>query len=192
MRIILVIVLCVLAFSNLSLPAEETSSQKQESVVEEIVIRISKPAASAAQPAQQPEVRETKKEEDEKEPQPPEPPALDAAEPRRLVRYFCKAWKDGDYVRMYWAMTPQYRQKMTVEKFVKRFQADKEYNGGIVDENIVVDDVQLDNGRIQVTVDLRYKFRRVGIRRVKAIVEKQGGVYRLCDSGIIPLDMDDL
>ena len=39
------------------------------------------------------------------------------------------------------------------------------------DENIVLDDVELGDGGIQVTVDLRYRFKRVGVKRVKAVVE---------------------
>ena len=125
-------------------------------------------------------------------PPPPEPPVEDAAEPRRLVRYFCKCWKDEDYERLWWAMTPEYRKNTPFKKFSKLFKDNKEINGGVIDENIVVDDVQLDDGGIQVTVDLSYKFKRVGVRRVKAVVEKKGTVYRIRESGIIPLDMDDL
>ena len=125
-------------------------------------------------------------------PPPPEPSAEDAAEPRRLVRYFCKVWKDEDYERMWWAMTPAYRKQTKLKKFTKLFTDDKEMNGGLVDENILVSDAALPDGTVQVTVDLRYKFKRVGVRRVKAVLEKKGPQYRLCESSIIPLDLSDL
>ena len=35
----------------------------------------------------------------------PVPPAEDAAEPERIVHYFCRAWKDWDFKAMYGAMT---------------------------------------------------------------------------------------
>ncbi len=162
--------------------------------VEEVVIRRRRvaPKPVAAQDAVKvaPAVAgEAKKDEP---PPPPEPSAEDAAEPRRLVRYFCKCWKDEDYERLWWAMTPQYRKKNPYKKFSKLFEEDKENNGGIVDENIVLDDVELGDGGIQVTVDLRYRFKRVGVKRVKAVVEKKGPAYRMRGSGIIPLDLDDL
>ena len=125
-------------------------------------------------------------------PPPPEPPDADAAEPRRLVRYFCKCWKDEDYNRLWWAMTPQYRKNTPFRKFAKFFAEDKESNGGLVDENIVLSDVELDDGGVQVTVDLRYRFKRVPVKRVKAVVEKKGTVYRVRESGLIPIDLDDL
>jgi len=124
-------------------------------------------------------------------PPPPEPSAEDAAEPRRLVRYFCKCWKDEDYERMWWAMTPKYRAEVPFKKFVKLFSEDKESNGGLADENIVLEDRELDDGAIQVAVDLRYRFKRARIKRVKAEVEKKGPAYRVRESGIIPFDMDD-
>ena len=127
-------------------------------------------------------------------PQPPplEPPVEDAAEPRRLVRYFCKLWKDEDYERMWWAMVPAYRRETTLEKFAKLFADDRERNGGIVDENIVTDDVERADGTVLVHVDVRYRFKRVGVRRLKAVLEKKKNMYRLRASGLIPPDLDDL
>ena len=121
-----------------------------------------------------------------------EPSVEDAAEPRRLVRYFCKLWKDEDYERMWWVMTPAYRRGTSLEKFVKLFADDRERTGGIVDENIVTDDVERADGTVLVHVDLRYRFKRVGVRRLKAVFEKKKNLYRLRESGIIPLDLDDL
>ena len=125
-------------------------------------------------------------------PPPPEPSVEDAAEPRRLVRYFCKLWKDEDYERMWWAMTPAYRRETTLEKFAKLFADDRERNGGIVDENIVTDDVERADGTVLVHVDVRYRFKRVGVHRLKAVLEKKKNLYRLRASGLIPLDLDDL
>ena len=35
----------------------------------------------------------------EKKPEFPPPPVKDASEPKRLVRYFCRVWKDEDFKR---------------------------------------------------------------------------------------------
>lgn len=187
------IILLPLAATIADTTVTTTAASDDGEWVEEVVIRrrrvAPKPAAEKVAPAPAAGAEVKKKDEP---PPPPEPSAEDAAEPRRLVRYFCKCWKDGDYERLWWAMTPQYRKKHPLKKFSKLFTEDKENNGGIVDENIILDDVELGDGGIQVTVDLRYRFKRVGVKRVKAIVEKNGPAYRMRESGIIPLDLDDL
>ena len=124
-------------------------------------------------------------------PPPPEPPATDAADPRRLVRYFCRMWKDEDYEAMWWAMTPKYRNAVSLEKFTALFEDDAERTGGLKDENIVLDDV--DEGKQYiVTVDLRFNFVRARDRRVKAVLEKTRQGYRIKESGILPVDLNDL
>ena len=127
----------------------------------------------------------------EEPPPPPEPPAEEAAEPRRLVRYFCKAWKDEDWERMWWAMTPKYRRKVSLKKFTELFTDDAEANGGLKDENIV-SEVETNVG-VAVKVTLTFKFRQARPRVVKAEVERiPGGAYRVVDSAIIPVDLNDL
>lgn len=124
-------------------------------------------------------------------PPPPEPPATDAADPRRLVRYFCRMWKDEEYEAMWWAMTPKYRNAVSLEKFTALFEDDAERTGGLKDENIVLDDV--DEGKQYiVTVDLRFNFVRARDRRVKAVLEKTRQGYRIKESGILPVDLNDL
>lgn len=155
-------------------------------------IQLEKDGAVAAEasvpPMPEVAVAEAKPEEP---PPPPEPPAADAADPRRLVRYFCRMWKDEEYEAMWWAMTPKYRKSVSLEKFRSLFEADAEQNGGLKDENIVLDDV--DEGKeYVVTVDLRFNFVRARDRRVKAVLEKTKQGYRVKASGIIPLDLNDL
>lgn len=130
--------------------------------------------------------------EPKKEVPPPEPSASDANDPRRLVRYFCRMWKEESYTNMYWAMTSKYRSEVPFEKFKGLFDDDAERTGGLKDENIVVDDV--DKGKeYEVTVDLRFNFVKARDRRVKAVLEKSAKAgYRIKGSGIIPLDLDDL
>lgn len=125
-------------------------------------------------------------------PPPPEPPAADAAEPRRLVRYFCRAWKDRDYERQWWAMSPAYRKKVSLKKFRKLFVSDAESNGGLRDEN-VLETAKTRKGDDGVKVELIFKFPRAKHRVVMAVAERQpGGAFRLIDSPFIPLDLEDL
>lgn len=125
-------------------------------------------------------------------PPPPEPPAADAAEPRRLVRYFCKAWKDKDYERLWWSMSPQYRKEVSLEKLKKNFESDAEMNGGLLDENII-ETGKTKDGNEGVRVELIFKFPRAKHRLVTAVAERQtGGAFRLVDSPFIPKDLDDL
>lgn len=128
---------------------------------------------------------------DDEPPPPPEPPAADAAEPRRLVRYFCKAWKDEDWERLWWAMTPKFRKEFSLKAFKTRFADDAEQNGGLKDENIV--DVSKTNSGVAVKVELLFKFENAKPRVVNAVVERiVGGQYRVTDSAILPVDLNDL
>lgn len=120
-----------------------------------------------------------------------EPPSEDSSEPRRLIRYFCRLWKDEDYEKMYWSMTSKYRKGVSLEKFRNLFEEDAEVNGGLADENIVGKD--LNKGKIyELTVELRYNNITARDKKVKAVLEKTTDGYRICDSGIIPLDLNDL
>ena len=124
-------------------------------------------------------------------PPPPEPPAAEAAEPRRLVHYFCKVWKDEDWERLWWAMTPKYRKNVSLKKFKTIFTEDAELNGGLKDEKIA--DVSPDNSGMAVMVELNFKFRNAKPRVVKALVERiVGGQYRVSESAILPVDLSDL
>ena len=128
----------------------------------------------------------------EEPPPPPEPPEADAAEPRRLVRYFCKAWKDKDYERMWWAMSPQYRKKVSLKKFKRLFESDAEQNGGLKDENIL-EEGGTRKGNKAVKTELIFKFPKAKHRIVAAEAERQpGGAFRIIESPVIPLDLEDL
>lgn len=131
-------------------------------------------------------------EKDDEPPPPPEPAAADAAEPRRLVRYFCKVWKDKDWERLWWAMSPQYRKKVSLKKFKKLFESDAELNGGLLDENIL-ETAKTRDGNEGVKLELIFKFPRAKHRFVMAVAERQpGGAFRIIDSPFIPQDLDDL
>ena len=146
---------------------------------------VDAPGVPAIAPVETPKVAK------EEPPPPPEPPAEEAAEPRRLVRYFCKAWKDEDWERMWWAMSPKYRKKVSLKKFTALFADDSEANGGLKDENVVAE-IETNSG-IAVKVALTFKFKRAKPRVVKAEMERiPGGAYRLVDSAIIPVDLNDL
>lgn len=183
----------LLATCGMSLCAEANVATDDDDEYEEIVIRRRKPkkptvAAQVALPVATPPLASPAP---DAPPPPPEPPAAEAAEPRRLVRYFCKAWKDQEWERMWWAMNPQYRKKVSLKKFKKLFVDDAEGNGGLMDENVIEEGKT--NAGVGVKVELIFTFKNAKHRVVKAEVQRvPGGQYRLVDSPIIPMDMDDL
>ena len=126
----------------------------------------------------------------EKKPEFPPPPAKDASEPKRLVRYFCRAWKDEDFKRMYGAMDPKYRRDTTFAAFQKLFESDAEMNAGLADENIAGGEGE-EGASIELSVTLRFKNKRVNPRVVKALVIKTPDGFRMQASPIIPLDLDN-
>lgn len=142
------------------------------------------------------EVRKTaKKDSDDgeataKKPEFPPPPAKDASEPKRLVRYFCRAWKDEDFKRMYGAMDSKYRRETSFEDFRKLFESDAEMNAGLADENIAGGEGE-EGASIELSVTLHFKNKRVKPRNVKALTIKTPDGFRLQGSPIIPLDLDN-
>lgn len=172
--------------------AVPTVAENDDDEYEEIVIRRKKKKAPSAPAVAVPVAPAVSLESKSDEPPPPpEPPATEAAEPRRLVRYFCKAWKDEDWERLWWAMEPPYRKSVPLKKFKKIFEDDAEGTGGLKDENI------LEEGKTNigegVRVELIFKFPRAKHRLVMAEVRRvPGGGFRVVKSPIIPVDFDDL
>lgn len=153
-------------------PQEETTTVTTTTVVQQTVTTKSSTPPTTTQP-------------------PPEPPARDAAEPKRLVRYFCKAWKDEEYEKMYWAMSKDYRKSQTLEAFTALFENDKQTNGGLKDENIPGKEEEI-NAETQLTVKLTFRNARVKPRTVKARAVKTPDGFRLTNSGILPVDLENL
>lgn len=120
-----------------------------------------------------------------------EPPATDASEPHRIVRYFCRAWKDEDYKAMYGAMDKGYRRGKPFTAFESLFEKDKDGSGGLKDENI--DKTETPEGAaVTMKVELVYRSKRAKPKKVvaKAIKTPQG--YRLIECGLLPIDLDNL
>lgn len=184
----LMIMFVVLTATMCAIAAEvSVSVDSDDDEYEEVVIRRKKKKAPKTVVA----VAVPDQEAEEKSPPPPEPPAADAAEPRRLVRYFCKVWKDEDWERLWWAMTPKYRKKVSLKKFSALFTDDGELNGGLSDENIVNESGS--NSGVSVKVELKFKFKKAKPRVVNAVVERiPGGQYRMTDCAILPVDFNDL
>lgn len=181
------LILFAIAFTSITV-AQTAVVVGDDDEYEEIVIRRKKKKAKPVAPVA-PAVRDAAK--DVKPPPPPEPPAVEAAEPRRLVHYFCKMWKDQDWERLWWTMTPKYRQKIPLKKFTMLFTEDAELNGGLKDEKIA--DVSQSNSGMALVVELEFKYRNAKPRVVKVLVERVvGGQYRVAESAIIPVDLNDL
>ena len=122
----------------------------------------------------------------------PVPPTADASEPSRIVHYFCRAWKDWDFKTMYGAMTAAYRKEVPYKRFEALFQDDIEFNGGLLDESIA-QDPESAGATVRLKVTLRYRSPRVSPRTVIAVAVREGADgFRIAESGLIPLDLDNL
>lgn len=121
----------------------------------------------------------------------PVPPPTDASEPRRIIRYFCRAWKDEDFKTMYGAMSESYRLKVPLDKFESLFVTDIATNGGLKDENIEIKEVVV-GASIRLKVQLI--FRSISVKPRNVVVEaiKTPIGYRIAESGILPLDLNQL
>ena len=163
------------------MPVSSPKESNTATVVEETVIIQRTTTVKTPETAQPPEAP----------PPPPTPSVRDAAEPKRLVRYFCRAWKDENYERMYWAMDGSFHKRQTLAAFTERFEKDKEFNGGLADENIAAEEKDVGASK-QLTVTLRFRSKRAKERVINAQLVKTPDGYRLIDSGILPVDVDNL
>lgn len=121
----------------------------------------------------------------------PLPPFSASMDPRRLIRYFCRMWKDENYLAMYYCMTREYRRSTSYHKFETLFTSDAGRTGGLDDENVLTEAPENGDGHL-ILVDLKFRRKHVPMRRVKAILEKTKDGYRLIRSGILPLDYENL
>jgi hypothetical protein len=121
----------------------------------------------------------------------PEPPTEDSTEPERLVRYFCKAWKNEDFNLMYGAMHTDYRDQVRFKEFKELFIKDNKRSGGLRDEKIPKNADAL-GGNITLIVHLHYNNKTAGVRKVKATLTKTPRGYRLIKSGILPVNFNNL
>lgn len=131
-------------------------------------------------------------------PQPPEredpfpaPPVREAAEPERFLHYYCRCWKDEAFEKMYGALDRSVRRNMPFEVFAGRYTEDAEFNAGLADEQIL-GKVGDSGGAVTWEVKLKFRSRRAQPRTVRATLKKTPDGYRLMESGLVPVDLDDL
>lgn len=123
----------------------------------------------------------------------PVPPAEDASEPERILHYFCRAWKDWDFKAMYGAMASDYRSDVPYRRFEALFKGDIETNGGLLDESIAAEPAGSGAAAVRLRVVLRYRNAHAAPRTVVALAVREGANgWRIAESGILPLDLDDL
>ncbi len=122
---------------------------------------------------------------------PPVPTLEESIDAKRLIHHFCRAWKNEDYKRMYWAMSDEYRGGTSLEKFTKLFVDNKASNGGLDDERIDGDEKLVADGT-QLSVTLTWRFPKAPKKSVKAVAVKTKEGYRMRACALIPIDLDDL
>ena len=113
------------------------------------------------------------------------PPAEIAQDAKQLVHWFCQQWKDKAYERMYYAMTPSFRQQCTFAAFEQRFRDDAEMTGGLNDESIRSEVEPAPQG-VRLTVTLRFQWPKAKPRTVKAELVRTKAQFRIGASGLIP------
>lgn len=119
------------------------------------------------------------------------PPTREAASPERLIHYFCKCWKDEDFESMYGALHKSYQQNISLDDFKALYAEDAEYNLGLKDEKIIGQ--VKDNGSVvEWKVELTFQSKRSKPRTVLAILRKTPDGFRMLESGIVPLDLNNL
>lgn len=123
--------------------------------------------------------------------QPTLPSAEEIATPKALAEYFCRMWRDENYEAMYYCMSKGYRRKVRFIKFAALFTSDAERTGGL-DSGVVVAEYPDNIAGPLLLIDLKFMKKKVPTRRVKALFEKTKDGYRLVDSGILPLDFNNL
>jgi hypothetical protein len=121
----------------------------------------------------------------------PEPPDSETRDAERLIHYFCRFWKDADYLPMYGALHSDARTQLPYDEFVERLEQDSSFNGGLKDERILMKVEDLGFAE-RWRVELILKSTRSAPRRVEVMVVRTPRGYRLMDSGIVPLDLSKL
>ncbi len=121
----------------------------------------------------------------------PDPPSREVAEPERFIHYYCTCWKDEDFARMYGLLHTSIRERMAFEKFKARYVEDAEFNAGLKDE-AVLEQVKSIGSQVTWRVSLVFQNNRAKPRTATATLKKTRDGYRLMESGLIPVDLDDL
>lgn len=121
----------------------------------------------------------------------PPPPASESKDPQRLIHYYCKLWKDQKYKDMYGTLDERTRSAIPFEKFKNRLESDAEFNGGLKDENLIQESSNI-GSQVSWKVQLVFRNTRAEPRIVVAQAVHTPDGYRISDSGIIPLDLNDL
>ena len=120
------------------------------------------------------------------------PTAEESSDPKRLLHAFCQAWKDEDWKKVWYCMEPSFRKSHDFAAFQRRFEDDAEMTGGLDDETIAGDPkVQ---GSKQ-TFDVTLSFQNAPLarpRKVKATLKTTPNGYRVVESTILPVDLNDM
>lgn len=121
----------------------------------------------------------------------PDPPPREVGEPERFIHYYCRCWKDEAFAKMYGLLHASLRERLPFKTFKERYIEDAEFNAGLKDEAILE---QVKNLGSEVTwrVNLVFQSNRAKPRTVTVTLKKTRGEYRLVESGLIPIDLEDL
>lgn len=123
--------------------------------------------------------------------EPPLPGEEDAKDAVALLTYYCRAWLEGDYCRMYGALSAETRKEIPFKTFRKRYEADYETTGGIISARILEGET-IQGKVVKYKVEVYFFNPRKPARTVTAALERTPDGFRVVESGIIPIDLDAL
>ena len=121
----------------------------------------------------------------------PVPPISKSNDSKRLVTYFCNAWKHGKFDVMYGCMAQAYRSSISLKEFKKLFMDDSTKTGGL--KNVKIIETRHDLGHeIHFFVALSFVNNRTEVRDIIAKVRRTPSGWRILKSGILPVDLSKL
>ena len=111
--------------------------------------------------------------------------------PAETVKYFCELWIKDEFKRMYAVLENSTKKSIGYATFKKRYLSDAETTLGLAGAKILDDGIQ-SGTQTKVGVELYFRNEKVPVRIITALLRNTAEGYRVLESGLIPIDMDDL
>ena len=111
--------------------------------------------------------------------------------PADTVKYFCHCWMKDDFKEMYRVLDPAASQAIGFDAFLKRYKSDAETTLGLAGAKLL-DEGKGSGSSTQCRVELYFRNERVPARKITALLRSTARGYRVLESGLIPVDMNDM
>ena len=122
---------------------------------------------------------------------PPTPPDAETQDLFSFLKYYCIAWINENYCVMYGALAAKLQIVMSYDQFKERYLSDAERTGGLSGV-LLLDSGSVQGNTLRCKLELHFINERIKPRVVTCALEKTKKGFRLLESGLIPLDLDDM